>query len=128
MSGATGAYRPTLPLGVAIISIVIGLFAFLILIAGVVVLAFSAVGVGLDGFHYFGEGFLGGLLLIVFAVVLFVVAVGLWGRELWALALCVIVVGVLWLSDVLQGGVFSFGAIILLLLLVYLVLVRHHFR
>lgn len=126
MSGYSSP-KGSLPLGVAVIAILIGIFAFLLLLVGFVVLTFSTFGAGLEGFEIFGAGVVGGLLVILVAVLLFVVAYGLWNQELWALALSIIVVGVLWLSDVFGGRIFSLGALVLLVLLVYLILVHRHF-
>ncbi|HTT35711.1 MAG TPA: hypothetical protein VMH78_07585 [Thermoplasmata archaeon] len=125
MSGYPPPYR-TRPLGVAVLAVLIGLLGALFLVAGLVVLLFSTL-VGLAGIAFFGAGLVGGLLLFLAGVVLLVVAFGLWRLEMWALALSVIVIGLLWIADVVSGRILSIEAIVLLLLLVYLVLVRRHF-
>ena len=124
MTGPGFGHR--LPLGVAILAVLIGLFGVFYLLIGVLVVLVVAVGSGLIP-HLLGTGLLAGALLIVLGVVLLVVAAGLWHLELWALVLSILVVGALWLSDVVSGSWLSLRAIIALLLLVYLVAVHREF-
>ena len=71
------AYVPranSLPLGVAILAILIGIVGFLFLVVGILVVL--AIGFGtVHSAALFGAGFLGGVFLIIFAVVLLVVLV-----------------------------------------------------
>ncbi|HXQ94629.1 MAG TPA: hypothetical protein VN864_05620 [Thermoplasmata archaeon] len=117
----------SLPLGVAILAVLIGIFGFLFLVAGILILAVSVVGYTIPGFAVFGAGLLGGALLTIFAIVLLAVAFGLWNQELWALVLSIIVIGLFLVSDIVQGAFFTLSGIILVLLLVYLIAVHRHF-
>ena len=122
------AYRSsrTLPLGVAILAFLIGIVGVLYLIFGIL-LIFAVAILGSTVPHVFGVGLVGGIVLLIFGALLLFVASGLWGLELWALVLCLLVVGVLWLSDLLGGDAFSLGGIVLLVLLIYLVAVHREF-
>jgi hypothetical protein len=116
------------PLGVAILAVLIGLVGVLTLIVAVAALVlFSGLAL-LTQFSFFGAGVVGGVLLLVFSIVLLVVAVGLWRLEMWALVLSAIVLFLVLVSDALRGNLLSFSTIVVLLLLLYLVLVRRHFR
>src|SRR5579862_5378753 len=122
-----GGYAPTsasLPLGVAILAILIGIFGFFFLLVGV--LFFLAIGLLHSGL-LFGAGVVGGLLVLVFGIVLLVVASGLWNQELWALALCLIVLLLLLAGAALSGALISLEVLVLVLLVIYLIAVRHHF-
>lgn len=119
-------YGRSLPLGVAILAVLIGLVGLLYLFLGVVVLFLHLAASGF--LPHFGGGVLGALVLLVIGIVLLLVARGLWDLELWALVLCILVLGALWVGDLLEGAWFSLGGLILLVLLVYLVAVHRHFR
>ncbi len=120
----------TLPLGVAILAILIGIFGAILLVASVLLFLLLAahIGFGATPFAYFGVSLLAAVLLLIFAVLLLVVASGLWHLEMWALVLSIIILGILWISDVVSGKLLTVGSLVLLALLVYLVLVRNHFR
>lgn len=124
------APRRTLPLGVAILAILIGILGAILLVGAILV--FLVVGLGYSiAVHqvaFFGVSLLAGALLLVFAILLLVVASGLWHLEMWALVLSIVVLVLLWISDVVTGNLLTLGSLVLLGLLVYLVLVRHHFR
>ena len=115
-----------LPIGVAILAVLIGIVGFIVLIAAILILVGATVGY-LSGFAIAGAGLVGGLVVLVIAVVILAVAFGLWDQELWALVLAIIVVGFLWIEDIIAGRLVSLGGIILLLLLIYLVAVSGNF-
>lgn len=118
--------RRSLPLGVAILSVLIGLVGVVLLLAGILLVIASSYAY----FHevaFFGLGIIGGVLLLVFALVFLVVAVGLWRLEMWALALAVIVMVILLIERLVAGPILSIGTLLLALILVYLIAVRRHF-
>ncbi len=125
--GHGASYRsPTLPLGVAILAILIGIFGFFYVIGGLLLLLLS---VAIGGSHgLFVAGPLGAIFLLLFGVVLLAVAYGLWGRELWALALTALVLILILVGDAVSGALVSLSSVVAVLLLVYLILVRGHFR
>jgi len=117
----------TLPLGVAILAILIGIVAVLLLIVAVAAIVVFTGLAFFTQFHVFGGGIVAGVLLLIFSIILLAVAFGLWRLEIWALALSIIVILILLLSNVLHGALVSLSSLILVLLLVYLFVVRHHF-
>jgi hypothetical protein len=117
----------TLPLGVAILAVLVGLLGLFIAIIGVLVLL--AVGFGTAHFAAaFGVTFIGGLLLTIVGIVILAVAKGLWDQELWALVISILAIGFILLGVILQGAVFSVEGVVLVLFEVYLLAVNRHFR
>ena len=117
----------TLPVGVALLAILIGLIGVLLLFVAVAAIVVFTGLAFFSQFTLFGAGVVAGVLLLIFAIVLLAVAFGLWHLEMWALVLSFIVVLVLLISNVARGDLVSFSSLILVLLLVYLAAVRHHF-
>jgi hypothetical protein len=117
-----------LPLGVAILAILIGIFGFFVLLVGVLALVFGTglalTGMGTVTAFGFG-GAIAGLIVFIIGLVILGVAVGLWNQELWALALAVIV---LLLYGVIEFLAMSWVALLIVVfLLVYLFAVSRHF-
>jgi hypothetical protein len=121
------SYGPRLPLGVAILAVLIGLVGAFFAIVGVLVLLKVAVDSAVVA-GGLGTDLIGGILLLVFGIVLLVIATGLWDLNLFALVVCILLVGLLFLSTLLRGAVFSFWGIVELVLLVYLIAVSGEFR
>jgi phosphoglycerol transferase MdoB-like AlkP superfamily enzyme len=120
---------PTRPFGVALLAVLIGIYAVLLIIAGVVVAALSGVIT-----FYASLGFLGlvglalGIVLLVMGLILLGVALGLWHQRLWALILCLIVLAIFIYSAVVPWtGVITFWLIVEVILFVYLIAVHRHF-
>ncbi len=119
------AARPSRPIGVAILAILIILVGALFLLGaiGMFTLAGFAAIRGLPTFFGLGGAFLGAILLIL-ALLFIGVGLGLWHLRSWAwwLAIIVLVISIVGsLAD-------PVGLIIPLILLIYLILVRQHFR
>ena len=117
-----------MPLGVALIAILIGIFGFFVLVGGLLLLV-SAAGYALGGVwvtSVFGTtGTLAGVILAIIGLVILGVAVGLWNQELWALVLAILVL-------LVYGAVEFFaaswlGLVIVVLLIVYMLAVAKHF-
>ncbi len=115
---------PTRPIGVAILAILVILGGVLLLLFGIGVLVLSAFA-AFSFLPVFGlaGAILGGVLLIL-ALVWIGVGVGLWHLRSWAWWLAVIVM-VITIVGSLPSVVI---AILPILILVYLIVVRHHFR
>lgn len=133
MSGQPyGTYEPTpqepgLPIGVAILAVLIGIVGFLLIIGGILLAAVGiSLGLSFAAFSSYGTLVVGAILLIIGLIILGV-ALGLWHRRLWALVLAIIVFGLYFISDALVGAYFSLGAIIALILVIYLIAVHRHF-
>jgi hypothetical protein len=116
-----------LPLGVAILSVLIGIFGLFVLILGVLILFGTASALaGLGVTSAFGmSGTIGGLIVLIIGVIILAVAVGLWNQELWALVLAILVLLFYGVVDYLASS--WLGLIIVVLLLIYLVAVARHF-
>lgn len=116
-----------LPLGVAILAILIGIVGFVILLGGLILLVVgTGVVFGSGSVTVFGTGgTIAGLILLIIGIVTLAVATGLWDQELWALALAVIVMLFFAAVEFFSGA--WLGFIVAALLLVYLVAVSGHF-
>jgi hypothetical protein len=124
--------KPSRPLGVAILAVLVGIFGVLLIIGGILLLA---LGVTVH-FLGIGSGFLGLASVIVGAVVLIIgliilgIALGLWHLRLWALVLALLFTFFELVSLGLAGtsGIESFGFIFSLIIFVYLLAVHRHFH
>jgi len=114
-----------LPLGVAILAILVGIFGFFVFLVGI----FLLVGVALGGVavtSVFGvTGTLADIIILVIGLVILGVAVGLWNQELWALVLAILVLLVYAALEFVSAS--WLGLIVVVLLLIYLVAVARHF-
>ena len=118
------APRPSRPIGVAILAILVVLGGVLFLLSGIAILLFSAA-FALGGLGIFGlaGSILGGIVLI-FGIIWIAVGLGLWNLRGWAWWLAVIVMVL-----TILGGISAPAVIMVpLLILIYLILVRNHFR
>jgi hypothetical protein len=127
VSGTSYPSVGSLPLGVAILAILIGIFGFFVLIVGVLLLVFgTSVAIGTGSVTVFGTGgAIAGLIVLIIGAIILAVATGLWDQELWALALAIIVL--LFYGAVEFVSQAWLGLIIVAALLVYLVAVSNHF-
>ncbi len=126
MSAPPGYYPPpppSRPIGVAILAILLVLVGVLVFLGALAVLFISTI--SLPVIPTFGlVGDVVGIIGLVIALIIIGVGLGLWHLRSWAWWLAVIVM-VLFII-----GSFSspLSAVLPLLLLIYLILVRHHFR
>jgi len=118
----------TRPIGIAVVAVLIGIVGIVLVLGGLLVLLLSSVYFAAQVAPLFGAGVVAGAFLLILGVVFLVVASGLWRLEMWALALSVLVVLFLLIDLAVRGALVSLSAVLLVLFLVYLVLVRHHFR
>jgi hypothetical protein len=119
--------EPSKPIGVAILAVLIGIVGFFFIVAGVLLAALDiAVGISLPQFGMYGV-LVAGIILLVIGLIILGVALGLWHQRLWALVLAIIVFALYFISDALAGAYFSLGAIIALILVIYLLAVHRHF-
>jgi hypothetical protein len=120
--------EPGRPLGVAILAVLIGIFAALTLLDGLFLLFGVTVGsaFGIPGFLGVAGLLLAGIVLLL-GIVLLAVAYGLWDLRMWALVLAVLVLLIEVGLNALAGAFLSLGFLVSLVLLIYLVAVRRHF-
>jgi len=121
-------YRSSLPVGVAIIAVLIGILGFFTLLFGILVL------VGVTASAYFGAPvFLGvggltlALIVIILGILELAVAYGLWDLNMWALVLAILVLIVEMAIYGLAGAFISLGFLLSLVLFIYLLAVSSHF-
>jgi hypothetical protein len=120
-ASASALYRTPdrpVPAGVAALSILIGLAGIGLLIAAVLIMVSPPPIV--RPFAAFGVSPFGGMVLLVFAILLLVVASGLWYLERWAFVLAIVVLGLLWIEVALTGAFVSLASLVLAILLVAL--------
>lgn len=111
----------------AILAVLIGIVGGLFILAGVLLAALGIIlPLSFSAFSSYGSLIVGVILLIIGLIILGV-ALGLWHQRLWALVLAIIVFGLYFISDALAGAYFSLGAIISLVLVIYLIAVHRHF-
>jgi hypothetical protein len=116
------------PLGVAILAVLMGIFGFLLLLAGILVLAGVTASIFLGTPTFFGAaGATAGLIFVIFGLIVLAVAYGLYDLRLWALALALLVLIVYLVLYALAGAFFSLGFLVSLFLTVYLLAVARHF-
>jgi hypothetical protein len=136
MSQTGPSSTSTRPLGVAILAILLGIYGFISFLGGLLIAVLSSDALALAGTQAFGfTGVTAGLVIAVLGLIVLGVAVGLWHLRLWALALAVIVLLVYVAEPLINvarnvesAGSALVGIIIPVLLLIYLLAVRRHFR
>lgn len=122
---------PSRPLGVAILAVLIGIYGFIVFLIGL----FVAVGASIfpflgaaNPFHVFGVGgVVGGLIVLIIGLIILGLAVGLWHLRMWALVLTLLFLIVEIILDALAGAYITFGFILAVILLIYLLAVSRHF-
>jgi hypothetical protein len=133
----SGYALPRLPLGVAVLAVLTGIFGAIVLIAGlVIVLAALFLLSGMGWAATFGTGAIVGLITFLIGAVILGVAFGLWDQELWAFVLALIATGfaAVWFIalPLLSGGglasVLTWPAVISGVLFVYLLAVQNAFN
>lgn len=119
------AARPSRPIGVAILAILIILVGAIFLLGAIGLLAFAGFTLirALPTFFGLASTFLG-VILLIFALIFIGVGLGLWHLRSWAWWLAIIVLVI----SIIGGLADPVGLIIPLILLIYLILVRQHFR
>lgn len=117
------------PLGVAILSVLVGIYGFLVFLFGLLVI----VGIGVSNYlgvsHFAGySGYVLGVVVAVIGLVILGVAVGLWHLRTWALVLALIVTFFELVVNGIAGNFVSLGFILALIVFLYLLAVHRHFH
>lgn len=120
--------RPSRPLGVAILSVLVGIYGFIVFLGGLLVAAGFAVSDYLGVSHLASySGIVLGAIVAIVGLIILGVAVGLWHLRMWALVLALIVTFVVLVVYGLAGDFVSLGFILALVVFVYLLAVHRHF-
>jgi len=127
-SWTPGAERPRLPVGVAILALLIAVIAFVMVLAGALFLLNSAfqawVPSSLEIFQ--SIDLQGALILLVLGVALLTIATSLWRQETWALWTTIVVVFAA-IAYLFFTGSITWLFLIFVGLLIYLLAVRRYF-
>ncbi len=120
--------RPPLPIGVAVLSVLIAIVGVLLLLAGALFLLhyYLAAAVPSTLLIVSSIDVIGAAILVLFGAVLLSVATALWRQEAWALWTTVVVV-FLALAYLFFTGSITLLFLLFLVLFIYLITVRHHF-
>lgn len=120
--------RPSLPIGVAVLSVLIALGGLVVLISGLLFLLNEYLGTAIPTqlLIVHQVDVLGAAVLVLLGAVLLGVATALWNQEAWALYTTVIVL-FLALGYLFFTASITVVFLLFLLLFVYLLAVRHHF-
>jgi hypothetical protein len=122
--------RPSRPLGVAILAVLVGIFGVLLIIGGILLLALGVtihfLGVG-SGIFGLASVIVGAIVLIVGLIILGI-ALGLWHLRMWALVLALLFTLFELVTLGIAGQFVSFGFILSLIIFIYLLAVHRHFH
>ncbi len=126
---ATYSAPPSRPLGVALLAVLVGLFGVLWIIAGAFVLAGSTIPSFAESEHLLGlGGVVAGVVILILGLIVLGFALGLWHLRLWALVLTLLFVLFEMVVYGIAGDFISLGFILAVIIFVYLLAVRRHFR
>ncbi len=124
--------RRELPLGVAILAVLVGLFGILILVGGLLLVVGSSIA---GQFEFFGPGsslgfapLVAGVIAVIIGLIILGIGVALWRLRLWALVLGLIFLLFEMVSYGVEGRFVSLGFLLALVIFVYLLAVNRHFR
>jgi hypothetical protein len=122
------AVRPSLPIGVAIVCILIAVGGIVVLVSGLLFLLNQYLGTAIPTqlLIVHQVDVIGAAVLVLLGAVLLGVATALWNQEAWALYTTVVVL-FLALGYLFFTGSITVVFLLFLLLFVYLLAVRHHF-
>ncbi len=119
--------RPPLPIGVAVLSVLIAIVGVLLLAGALFLLHYYlAAAVPSTLLIVSSIDVIGAAILVLFGAVLLSVATALWRQEAWALWTTVVVV-FLALAYLFFTGSITLLFLLFLVLFIYLITVRHHF-
>ena len=119
---------PSLPIGVAILSVLIAIAGLVVLLAGALYLLNSYAGTIVPGNLLIVKSVdpIGAAILVLLGAILLSVATALWRQETWALWTTVVVVFLI-LAYLFFTASITVLFVLVLVLFIYLLTVRHHF-
>ncbi len=124
--------RRSLPLGVAILAFLVGLYGFVVAVFGALVVVGYSIHQILD---YLGpasafglQGVVYGIVVLIVGLIILGIGIALWRLRLWALVLGLLFLLFEMVTYVAAGRLVSVGFFLALLIFVYLLAVNRHFR
>jgi len=118
-----------LPLGVAVLSILVGLYGFFLFFVGLLLFAKIAVNSYLGEPETFGlVGYELAAVVAIIGLVILGIAVALWRLRLWALVLALLFLLYELVTFAYAGHYESLGFVLALVIFLYLIAVNRHFR
>jgi len=119
----------SLPLGVAILSVLVGLYGFVVFFVGLLLFAKVAVSSSLGVPSTFAlTCYALAALVAIFGLIILGIAVALWRLRLWALVLGLLFLLYELVSYAYAGHYASLGFVFALVIFLYLIAVNRHFR
>jgi hypothetical protein len=119
----------SLPLGVAILSILVGLYGFFVFVIGLLLFANIGVNTYLGRPETFGlVGTELAAIVTIIGLIILGIAVALWRLRLWALVLALLFLLYELVTYAYAGHYESLGFILALVIFLYLIAVNRHFR
>ena len=120
--------RPRLPVGVAVVSVVIGLIGFVMVLAAILFVLNQLVGATVPtSLEIFSAvDLFGALILLVVGAALLAIATSLWRQETWALWTTIVLVFAM-TAYLFFTGFITVLFVLFVVLLVYLLAVRRYF-
>jgi hypothetical protein len=120
----------SLPIGVAILAVLIGIYGFFVFLIGLLIAVGSSFFAAYGGANPLGSygysGVIGGLIVLIIGLIILGLALGLWNQRMWALVLTVLFLILVIVLDALAHA-YSIGFFVAIVLLIYLFAVSSHF-
>lgn len=126
---ATPKLQPSLPIGVAVLSVLLGLAGLLLLLTGAIAFLNLYTGSSLISTSLLVSASLdeyGAAILLVLGAAIIALARALWDQELWALYLMVVLLFAGMAYEFFTASI-TVLFVVLIALFIYLLAVRHHF-
>jgi ABC-type multidrug transport system permease subunit len=121
--------RRALPLGVAVLSVLVGLYGFVTFVLGLLLFGKVAVSSYLGIPSTFGlAGYELAAVIMVIGLVILGIGVALWRLRLWALVLGLLFLLYELVTYAYAGKYWTFGFLLALVIFLYLIAVNRHFR
>lgn len=121
--------KRSLPLGVAVLSVLVGLYGFFVFLLGLLLFANISVNSYLGRPETFGlAGYELAAVVAIVGLIILGIAVALWRLRLWALVLALLFLLYEIVTFAIAGHIESLGFVLALLIFLYLIAVNRHFR
>ena len=121
--------RRSLPLGVAVLSILVGLYGFALFLLGLLIFVGRSLNISYLNVPVFGlSGYPLAAAVTIVGLVILGTAVALWRLRLWALVLALLFLIYELIAYAYAREFVTFGFLLSLVIFLYLIAVNRHFR